>query len=849
MEQTDYSFNPEEAGVVLDTPGNPTSQGWSVVTPEMWKFRWSIADKIQVGEPDFYGDPDWYLDVTKNLIMEDIRQKNPGMSISELAATATEKYLEQQIITIRPYDMLLGLPFSDQHGIVWDALSNPWMNLERARELTTNKIKAWKNGEKYDLDKDDFKKLEDLSNNLNMAVRVKDDMTENEFQMYYNPQQPGRFFEPMGTTGLRANPDHDWYLRIGFRGLINLKLQKLNEYNEALKTASDEKAIELKNKIENAKASVKVTEAVIKWIKRHAVEARENIDRMPDQRAKEILAQVADNCDWIAENVPRTFMEVMQLYWFCFMIDYCIETTSNTLSFLPDRIFWEWYERDVIKEKTLSRIGAAEIIACYAAKFHEMTGTTSRFGGLEKAGQGTRDWSVITIGGQNTDGSDATTDLTLLFLDVFDGYRFHFPDIKFRWCTKTRKSDFKRLMEVVRSGMGHPSIRNDEVAIPSMMDMYAPEITLEEARNWAVVGCNSPGATTNSKGAPKRDAFYPNILKAVELTMFNGIDPEPGYEWFKSTQTGDPAKFENFEDFYQAWLKQWEWMVQTEISLRNKCIRKWEETCRRPFLSLLYRECMETGDDIVEYKDAPWLSFQSIYGWVDSIDSLAGVKYWVYEKKKYTMSQLIEAIKAEWEGFEEMRTDFKNAPKFGNDNDFVDDIMVRATNDIYEIGWKLEDVRGKPVFPNALPVSFVFMGAPFTGALPNGRKRGEALCDGGINPHAEFDKSGPWARFNSALKVDQAKFKAYIYNQKFDYSTCAGDAGLNKLVDYTLGGLMAGMSQLQFNFLSKDQLLAAQREPEKNQMLSVRVSGYSAYFVPLPKFMQEAVIDRVDHVL
>jgi len=846
---SEYLLDPEEAGVKLDTVGNPTSTGWKLVTPEMWKFRWSLADKIQVQEPEFYADPEWYIDVTKNLIMQDVMAKHPDWSMSAIAAESLSQYLDDVKLIIRPYDMLLGLPFSDEHGIIWDALSCPWMNIERCMELTTGRIKIWKNGEKIEATDEDLKELRSLSDNVNMALRVKDDMTDEEFQMYYNPQQPGRYFEPMGTTGLRANPDHDWYLRVGFRGLVDLKKEKLAEYEGALKSASDEEAEILNVKIENAKASIKSTEAVIRWIKRYATEARAKIADMPDERAKEILTQVADNCEWVAENAPKTFWQAMQMYWFGFIVDYCIETAALTLTFLPDRVFYEWYERDVLKDKTMSRVEAGEIIACYYAKFHEMSGTTSRFGGLEKAGQGTRDWSVITVGGVDNHGQDATTDLTMLFLDVCDAYRTHFPDIKYRWSIHTPRPKFRRLMEIIRSGMGHPSIRSDEVAIPSMMDMYGPEINLEEARNWGVVGCNSPGTTIHSKGAPKRDAFYPNVLKAVEFAMFNGKDPEEGYEWFHSIETGDASRFTDFEEFYQAWLKQWTWIVSTEIRLRNKCIRKWQETCRRPFLSILYKGCMETGDDIAEYKDAPWLSFQSICGWVDTIDCLAAVKYCVFEKKQYTMAQLIEACKAEWEGFEDMRKAFRNAPKFGNDDDFADDIMIRATDDVYNVGRNLADVRGKPVFLNALPISWTWMEAPLVGALPNGRKRGEAICDGGINPHAEFDKSGPWARLRSAMKVDQTKFKAYIYNQKFDYPSVEGEAGLTKLVDYTWAGLMGGMSQMQYNFLSRDLLREAQKEPEKHQMLSVRVSGYSAYFVPLPKFMQEAVIDRIDHEL
>ena len=852
----EYLLDPEEAGVELDTVGNPTSTGWKLVTPEMWKFRWSIADKIQTGDPDFYADPEWYLDVTKNLIMEDVREANPDMSMAVLAATALEKYLDEKKLIIRPYDMLLGLPFNDEHGIAWDALSNPWMNLARCMELTTDKVKVWKNGEKVVATDEDIDRLRKLSDNLNMALRVRGDMTDYEYRMYYNLDekmekvvQPARFFEPYGTTGLRANPDHDWYLRIGFKGLVDMKKEKLAEYEKALKSATGKEAEVIKNKIENAKAGIIACNAVIRWIKRNAIEAREKIDDMPDERAKEILRQVADNSDWLTENAPKTFWQAMQMFWYGFVIDYCVETTSNTTTFIPDRVFYEWYERDVLKNKTMTRVEAGEVIACYYAKYHEMSGTSSRFGGLERAGQGTRDWSVITVGGVDSHGQDATTDLTMLMLDVCDGYRTHFPDIKFRWSIHTPRPKFRRLMEIIRSGMGHPSIRSDEIVIPSMMDQYGPEINLEEARNWAVVGCNSPGTTIHSKGAPKRDACYPNVMKAVEYAMFNGKDPEEGYEWFHSIETGDPVEFKDFEEFYQAWLKQWTWVVQTEMRLRNKCVTRWGETCRRPFISMMYKGCMETGNDIVEYRDAPWLTFQSICGWVDTIDSLAAVKYCVYDKKQYTMAQLVEACKNEWVGFEEMRKAFKNAPKFGNDDDYADDIMIKATDDVYYVGRNLADVRGKPVFLNALPVSWTWMEAPLCGALPNGRKRGEAICDGGINPHAEFDKSGPWARLRSAMKIDQTKFKAYIYNQKFDYPSVEGEAGLTKLVDYTWAGLMGGMSQMQYNFLSRDLLREAQKEPEKHQMLSVRVSGYSAYFVPLPKFMQEAVIDRIDHEL
>jgi pyruvate-formate lyase len=143
----------------------------------------------------------------------------------------------------------------------------------------------------------------------------------------------------------------------------------------------------------------------------------------------------------------------------------------------------------------------------------------------------------------------------------------------------------------------------------------------------------------------------------------------------------------------------------------------------------------------------------------------------------------------------------------------------------------------------------IWQSAPYIGALPNGRKRGEPLCDGGLNPQAEHDHAGTWGRMNSALKVDQAQMKAYIYNHKFDYPSVAGEAGLDKMVDFALAGLRGGMQLMQFNMISREQLADAQKHPEKYPYLSVRVSGYTAFFVGLPRFMQDTIMARVDHTL
>lgn len=832
----------------------PTSEGWKWVTPEMWKFRWSVADKETVDDFGFYPDKEmgyfrdkgWYIDATKALIQTEIWEKNPNIHPSDLAVQFLERYLDTQQITIRPYEMILGHHASDVHGLPYCPISLPWPLLVEAYNKT-GRVYVWEDDKKVLVDEEKLKRLEKYAMSYNPALKLKEKWSETEWLMYFYPQYPARYFEPAGGAGMRANPDHYWYLRIGLRGLIDLKRQSMERFEGEL--ASGEQAEKLKNKIHNCKNSIRATEAVIRWIKRHAAEARKMLPEMPDAKAREILEQVAKNCEWVAENAPRTFWEAVQLYWFCLTLTYGqIETGgSGGITFRPDQTFWEWYERDVIKEKNLSRQRAAEIVACHASKMAEQGGLLGARFAIGKSVLGIRDASVWTLGGQDGNGKDVVNDLTMLILDVHDGYRFNYPDIKFRWCTKTTKESFRGLVEVMRTGLGLPSIRNDEVIIPSMLDMYK-ELTLEEARSWAIVGCNTPGPTINSKGTCRREAWVINYSKAIETALFNGRDPEAGFEWYKSIETGDPTRFKDFEEFYHAWLKQWEWVAQTEARLRNDVFAKWREACRRLFLSMLYKGCMDAGDDITQY-DAPRFSFQTFAGWVDTIDSLATVRYWIYDKKKYTMAQLLEALKTDWEGYGEMRQDFKNAPKFGNDDDYVDQIMVRATNDVYNISWRVKDDRGQPIFVNALPLTLIYHHAPCISALPNGRKRGEALCDGGNNPHAEFDKSGPWGRLRSALKVDQEKFKAWIYNMKIDYPSVEGEAGLQKLMDYLHAGLMGGQSQMQINFLSRGIYEDAQKHPEKYPYLAVRVSGYTAYFTDLPKFVQDAVIARVDHTL
>lgn len=838
-----YLVDPEKAGMTLNKAGQPTETGWKVVTPQTWFFRNNhVADKIQ--QVEGYFDQKWWLDCTKAKAVVDIYNANPELGESDLSALVDDYMFETQNIVFRPNEVFIGHWGNDEHAICLDPRYDLFQTFKEMHEIEQNTY-IWENGQKVPVSPELFKEIETFCKKRNFAFKMQSLMTDKEAKMYF---ANARYWEPIGTSGLRANPDHKWYLKTGIRNIINMMKETIERLEKQAEEAKTDQYLEIRKQINDCKASVRAGESFIKWIKRHAYEAAQNAKKTTDPEDRLRLELIASNCAWVAENPPRTFPEAIQLFWLSFMAHCFIEIPSHTVSFRPDVVFWDWYKKDVIDEKTLTRAQAADYIAQYMLKYHEL-GFPTPLEMLKKAGMGTRDYSTLTIGGMSANGKNSTNDLSMLFLDVIDGYRLHYPDIKMRWNKMLDQQKFRRTVEVMRTGMGTPSFRNDDVAISAFLDQYGDEVTMEEARTWAVVGCITPGVTINSKGVNRRSAQFVNATKPVEFVLFNGKDPEPGYEWGESIETGDPCKFESFEKFYQAWLKQWKWFVTTEIKLRNIGWGIMMKSLRRPLLSLLYRRCVMEGSD-VQLLDNPNLSFQDIPGWVDSIDSLAAVKKLVFEEKKYTMAQLLKALKADWEGFDDMREDFKNAPKFGNNNDFTDEIFVKAVEDVNYIAKNyVFDERGKPTFPSGLIITFMYLMADRTGALPNGRKRGEALCDGGINPKAEFDKGGPWDRMASALKVDQTKFKAWIYNQKFDYDSVAGESGLDKMCDYTLAGLEGGMDQLQYNLMSKDTLKDAQKHPEKYPYLSVRISGYSAYFTSLPEFVQNALIDRQDHEL
>ena len=380
--------------------------------------------------------------------------------------------------------------------------------------------------------------------------------------------------------------------------------------------------------------------------------------------------------------------------------------------------------------------------------------------------------------------------------------------------------------------------------------MHQQGYTLEEARSWTTLGCLAPHPALHW-GAIRRNFWKVFPAKLLELALNDGADPVPykGKIHQVGLQTGDAAKFTSFEQVFEAFRKQMEWACRKSTHIRTLAEYCNNTYVKRPFASCLFHRSLDTCRDVMDCPDKS-LPLINMPGRVNAIDSLISLKKVVFEDKKYNMEEVLKALRANWEGYEEMRRDFINAPKYGNDDDFADEVAKQVFTMYADEVDKVKGISGFSRMQNVLVVTWMFSLAPVTGALPNGRKLGDWLADGGVNPLAGYARNGPMAAVLSASKsIDYERFSGNVFNQRLSPPSVAGEAGLRKLQNYIETAMHLGLALIQFNIADSAMLREAQKHPEQYQDLVVRVAGYNARFVHLPKFVQDSVIGRTEHAL
>jgi formate C-acetyltransferase len=393
--------------------------------------------------------------------------------------------------------------------------------------------------------------------------------------------------------------------------------------------------------------------------------------------------------------------------------------------------------------------------------------------------------------------------------------------------------------EVIRTGIGYPSFFNDKSLIPTLEQWGVPP---DDALGYAVSGCvymEIPG-----KNIARRASGYLILPKCLWWALHQGINPKTGEQW--GAPTPDPRTFKSEEDLMDAYLEQVRFFFGKTIKIENTCRSLYEKYLPRPFYSALLDGCVEKGKDSRKWAYPSMVhDFCIIIGPTNVADSIAAIKKVVFEDKRVSMDELIRVMDNNWVGFEDIRQMMIQAPKYGNDDAYADEIAAEIHHRTSAVIAEYTDRFGNPCRGDGSGVSATYGLAADTPATPDGRRDGDPFADATLSPIQGGDHSGPTAVLNSAGKISTVKTYNHLLNQKFLPSVLEGDMK-NIFMSYLRSWGDLGISHIQFNVVDRETLLAAQKDPENYQDLIVRVAGYSAYFVDLSKGLQDSIIERTE---
>ncbi|MEA4922495.1 MAG: formate C-acetyltransferase/glycerol dehydratase family glycyl radical enzyme [Eubacteriaceae bacterium] len=574
---------------------------------------------------------------------------------------------------------------------------------------------------------------------------------------------------------------------------------------------------------------------------RHADKAKEMAAQEKDTKRKAELLDIANRCSWIASKPPRSFADALQLIWFS-QVGLFLELSAPSYSLGRFDQYMNPLLQADLKEGRTTEKDALEILECTWIKMAEQLWYLSEQGAMYYSGYTA--FQNTMIGGIDKDGSDAVNDVSYMVLTASKEVKLCQPPISVRVNKKNPDKFLKAVAELVQVGTGFPAVHSDAVGIPNLIQKGIPE---EEAWDWCAIGCVEPSLAGKLHQWSTSASW--NFGAAIEFAMTNGVHRMSGGDY--GIRTGDPNDFKTFDDYYEAVKAQVAYLIKVSSVFSNITEIAQMELCPAPLTSMLVEGCVETGTDIMaggaKYNVGPGTLG---IGVADACNSLAAIKKLVYDDKKITFDELNKALDADFEGYERVRQMLMNdAPKYGNDDPYVDTFAKELAEFVVDEHHKYKTMNGEYFMPSLYPVSSNIPQGMSVGALPTGRKAGEALADG-CSPCHGTELEGPTAVLKSYANIDGTKVDGgMLLNIKFDPATVGGDEGADRIVNYLKAFRDLDVYEVQFNVLNKEILNDALENPDEYKSLLVRVAGYSAYFVELSKPLQDDILGRTEFAL
>ncbi len=591
-------------------------------------------------------------------------------------------------------------------------------------------------------------------------------------------------------------------------------------------------------KVDQLKAMDIACDAAIIFAERHASLADQLAAEETVTRRKHELKRIAANCRWVPANPPRDFWEALQMYWF---VHLGIITELNGWDAMNpghlDQHLLPFYEKG-FSEGSLDREKAKELLGCLWIKFNNhpappKVGVTAQESGTYN------DFTNINLGGLKPDGSDGVNQLSYLILEIMDELHLLQPGCNVQISDKTPDRFLKAACRVIRKGYGYPSVFNADAVV---MEQVRVGKSIEDAREGGCSGCIETGAFG-------KEAYiltgYLNVPKLLELALNNGVDPLSGKR--VGVETGDPRVFKDFEDLYDAFEKQLDYIVGLKIRGNNYIERLFAANLPAPFLSVVINDCIAKGKDY--YNGGPRYNTNYIQccGIGTITDSLSAIKKHVFEDRAVAMEGLLNALASNFENQEALRLFLQNkTPFFGNDDDAADTIMQKIYQSLFEAIDAKPNTKHGVYHLNMLSTTCHVYFGKMLGASANGRLAGQPESDG-TSPSHGADRNGPTAVIKSLGKMDQIKSGGTLLNQRFLPSVLKKEEDIEKLVRLVRTYFRLSGHHIQFNIVDTETLLNAQKNPAEYRDLLIRVAGYSDYFVDLELSIQQEIIDRTVH--
>lgn len=810
------------------------------------------------------------IETERAVLITESYKATENLPIIKRRALAFRHILENIPITIREDELIVGSntkrPRSCQlfpeYSYEWlegelDTLetrsADPFYISEENKKILKSVFPYWKGKTNYDLA---------LSYMSPEAVRA----------MKHNMFTTGNYFYN-GIGHITVN--YEKVLKIGFGGIIKEAALEM----EACKVYMPEYS----KKHEFLEAVIISADAAIGYAKRYSDLALEMAQKCTDSRRKQELLWIADACRNVPKNGASNFYEACQSFWFVQML---LQTESSGHSISPgrfDQYMYPFYKADLDAGRITPEF-AQELLDCLWVKFNDLNKVRDAASAEGFAGYSL--FQNLCAGGQTEDGVDATNDISYMCIQASMHTQLPAPSFSVRVWNGTPNEFLIKAVELTRTGVGLPAYYNDEVIIPAMMSRG---ITLEDARNYDIIGCVEPQTMGKTDGW--HDAAFFNMCRPIEMVFSNGIDEGE----VASIQTGELPEFKTFDDFFDAYKKQMAYNIALMVNSDNAIDVAHSERCPLPFQSSMVEDCIGRGKSIQEGGAVYNFTGPQGFGIANMTDALYAIKKLVYEDKKYTLCDFKAAMDANFgqelstvaaqkattkvvkeltkkgrtvtekeveeifktmlknpcsdadkAKYSKMKDDIDSLPKYGNDIPQIDlfarEVAYTYTKEVE----KHKNPRGGIYQAGLYPVSANVPLGQQTGATPDARLCATPIADG-VGPCSGRDVKGPTAAANSVAKLDHAiASNGTLYNQKFHPSALSGAEGIQNFIAYMRAFFDQKGMHMQFNVVSRETLLDAQAHPENYKNLVVRVAGYSALFTTLSRSLQDDIINRTE---